>query len=171
MADTPIRFTRTYRRLVRGTNINERSLLATDYLNHFNEVVMMLEMVADMPEMIEDVREWRPRSYPDHFRQSVFTDRELAVYAYENAPREVVETFEAVVREVDAIILEAVERISAALAERGPDAADAPVDDALRCYIADTTARIRGLLEKAGAVINGTTVCNTQDEIDRLIMA
>jgi hypothetical protein len=27
---------------VRDTNISETTLLATDYLNHFNEVVMML---------------------------------------------------------------------------------------------------------------------------------
>ena len=29
-------FTGTYRLLVRGKNINQNTLLATDYLNHFN---------------------------------------------------------------------------------------------------------------------------------------
>ncbi len=38
---------------VRGTNINEQTLLATDYLNHFNEIAMMLEMIPDMPEFLE----------------------------------------------------------------------------------------------------------------------
>jgi muramoyltetrapeptide carboxypeptidase LdcA involved in peptidoglycan recycling len=38
-----------------GTNINSVTLLATDYLNHFNEVIILIEMVADMPDMIEDV--------------------------------------------------------------------------------------------------------------------
>src|SRR3546814_196200 len=52
--DAKLRLTRTYRRLVRGTNINATSLLATDYLNHFNEVVMVLELVPDMPERSEE---------------------------------------------------------------------------------------------------------------------
>jgi hypothetical protein len=33
-----------------GTNINQSTLLATDYLNRFNEVVMMIEMIPDMPD-------------------------------------------------------------------------------------------------------------------------
>ena len=35
-----------------GTTINSQTLLATDYLNHFNEVVMLLEMIPDMPDMM-----------------------------------------------------------------------------------------------------------------------
>jgi hypothetical protein len=46
-----------YQEKVRDTNINEQTLLATDYLNHFNEIVMLLEMVPDMPEMLEDAKE------------------------------------------------------------------------------------------------------------------
>ena len=42
---------------VEGTNISSTTLLATDYLNHFNEIVMLLEMVPDMPDMIEDCKE------------------------------------------------------------------------------------------------------------------
>ena len=170
MVTASIKFTRTYRRLVKGTNINERSLLATDYLNHFNEVVMMLEMIPDMPDMIEDIREWRPKAYVDHFRESGFSDRELAVCAYENAPEEVVDPFETVIAEVDARILEAIDRISEGLAKGGPEPGDGPIDPALGRYIGEATARIRDLLERAGAVINGATVRISQEEIDRLIM-
>jgi len=41
-----------------GTTINSQTLLATDYLNHFNEVVMLLEMIPDMPDMMDMVQEW-----------------------------------------------------------------------------------------------------------------
>ncbi|MDP3655070.1 MAG: hypothetical protein Q8R67_25705, partial [Rhodoferax sp.] len=34
--------------LLRAANINPRTGLATDYLNHFNEAIMLLEMVPDM---------------------------------------------------------------------------------------------------------------------------
>ena len=29
---------------VRGKNINEETLLATDYLNHFNEIIMLFDI-------------------------------------------------------------------------------------------------------------------------------
>ena len=44
--------TEALRKRARGSNVNEQTLLATDYLNHFNEVVMLLEMQPDMPDMI-----------------------------------------------------------------------------------------------------------------------
>ena len=43
-----------------GSNVSPQTFLATDYLNHFNEVVMLLGMLGDMPEMFEDIAAWRP---------------------------------------------------------------------------------------------------------------
>jgi hypothetical protein len=37
-----------------AANINPQSGLATDYLNHFNEAIMLLEMIPDMPDCVED---------------------------------------------------------------------------------------------------------------------
>ncbi len=71
---------------VRDTNISETTLLATDYLNHFNEVVMMLEMVPDMPEFLDELKEWQPKSYLQHFRDAAFSDAALAVEAYTFIP-------------------------------------------------------------------------------------
>ncbi|MCR9221039.1 MAG: hypothetical protein NXI21_12515 [Alphaproteobacteria bacterium] len=81
-----MKLTKTYRRLVRGTTINDLTLLSTDYLNHFNELVMLVEMAADMPEMLEDAADWRFKTYQQHFADSVFTHKDLAVWAYEHAP-------------------------------------------------------------------------------------
>ena len=53
--------------LLRAANINPRTGLATDYLNHFNEAVMLLEMVPDIPECAEDFLAWTPLTYPEHF--------------------------------------------------------------------------------------------------------
>src|SRR3954453_20050951 len=68
---------------LRGANINPRTGLATDYLNHFNEAVMLLEMVPDMPECAEDFLTWSPLSYAEHFWASNFKARDLAIEAYE----------------------------------------------------------------------------------------
>src|ERR1700674_2838452 len=71
--------------LLRAANINPRTGLATDYLNHFNEAVMLLEMIPDMPECAEDFLDWRPLSYREHFKASHFKARELAIEAYDSA--------------------------------------------------------------------------------------
>src|ERR1700740_2164839 len=70
---------------LRAANINPRTGLATDYLNHFNEAVMLLEMVPDMPECAEDFLAWRPLSYAEHFTASNFKARDLAIEAYNTA--------------------------------------------------------------------------------------
>src|SRR5260221_607774 len=68
-----------------AANINPRTGLATDYLNHFNEAIMLLEMVPAMPECAEDFLGWQPRSYAEHFTASNFKARDLAISAYESA--------------------------------------------------------------------------------------
>src|SRR5712675_3345098 len=70
---------------LRAANINPRTGLATDYLNHFNEAIMLLEMIPDMPECAEDFLSWHPLSYAEHFMASHFKSRELAIEAYESA--------------------------------------------------------------------------------------
>src|SRR3954467_11411732 len=70
---------------LRAANINPRTGLATDYLNHFNEAIMLLEMVPDMPECAEDFLTWSPLSYAEHFIASNFKARDLAIEAYEMA--------------------------------------------------------------------------------------
>jgi len=70
---------------LKAANINPRTGLATDYLNHFNEAIMLLEMVPDMPECAEDFLAWTPLSYAQHFVASNFKDRDLAIEAYEMA--------------------------------------------------------------------------------------
>src|SRR6187402_658753 len=71
--------------VLRAANINPRTGLATDYLNHFNEAIMLLEMVPDMPECAEDFLTWHPLSYAEHFTASNFKARDLAISAYNSA--------------------------------------------------------------------------------------
>lgn len=158
--DDRFRLTKTYRLLVRGTNINATSLLATDYLNHFNEVVMILEMVPDMPEIIEEAVEWQPASYIEHFAASVFSDKELAIWAYKNAPREYIEAFEELVSAADTLILRAVTELSQTAGILG--------EDALRAKVTEMMKDIQEIQERIGAVINGTVFRLDQKQIDLL---
>ena len=58
-----------------AANINPKTGLATDYLNHFNEAIMLLEMIPSMPECTGDFLAWEPLSYAEHFIASqLFSD-------------------------------------------------------------------------------------------------
>jgi hypothetical protein len=61
-----------------GTCISTQTFLANDYLNNFNEVVVLLEMVPDMPDVLEDLKEWTPVTYLQHFEASGLSKNQLA---------------------------------------------------------------------------------------------
>ena len=107
---------RTLARLVKGKNINEETLLATDYLNHFNEIVMLLDMVPTMPECLDDAKAWAPKSYEQHFQDSVFADKDLAILAYQNAPPQFREPFDDTVAAMNALVAEGLTSIEASVA-------------------------------------------------------
>ena len=104
-----------------GANINATSFLATDYLNHFNEVVMLLEMAADMPEMLEDAAEWQPKSYSEHFADSGFAQADLAIEAYDHCPATYRTPFDAQVDELNLLVLCTLEEAQAAQADASLD--------------------------------------------------
>jgi len=91
---------------LRAGNINPRTGLATDYLNHFNEAIMLLEMVPDMPECASDFLEWRPMSYAEHFTASSFKARDLAIEAYQKADTEIRAEFDQLTDSMTRILTE-----------------------------------------------------------------
>src|SRR6202795_2514444 len=89
---------------LQAANINPRTGLATDYLNHFNEAIMLLEMVPDMPECAEDFLGWQPLSYAEHFTASNFKARDLAIDAYNTADIRVRTEFDNVTSAITSIL-------------------------------------------------------------------
>ena len=124
-------------------NINPDTGLATDYLNHFNEAIMMVELVPQVPECIEDLRAWRPLSYCEHFSASKFKERELAITAYELAEPALRRRLDEIAACMNALLLST----TAAMAAASPDARAA--------IAAGTLAQLRSLIARAGAVIHG----------------
>lgn len=133
---------------VRDTTINETTLLSTDYLNHFNELVMMLELAADMPEMLEEVADWHPKTYEEHFRDSSFQHKDLAIEAYGEAPAEYRLPMRVTIREINQAIEDGLPK----LIQLSETAAE-PERFSVECNA--LTRTLRGLLEHAGAIING----------------
>lgn len=158
---------RTLMRLARGTTVNDKTLLATDYLNHFNELIMLLEMVPDMPDCLEDVKAWEPKSYEAHFEQSAFAYKALAVLAYDNAPPEYRVPFDKTIARMNALIKGGIATVESAV--RRNHASE------LR-FAVDTLAKaLHNLVGAAGNIINGHVATaqakpahSAQDDIDRL---
>ena len=129
---------------LRAANINPRTGLATDYLNHFNEAVMLLEMVPDMPECAEDFLTWSPLSYAEHFWASNFKARDLAIESYESA--------DAITRAEFDNITSAMTSILTAVG----DAMRKATQDKTRATLAEqATGWVKPLVTQAGGVING----------------
>ncbi|GAA0627609.1 hypothetical protein [Thalassospira tepidiphila] len=143
---------------VEGTNISSTTLLATDYLNHFNEIVMLLEMVPDMPDMIEDCKEWAPKSYQEHFRDSAFSDKELAIEAYEHVPPKFRRPFEETIEHLNTIVAHAVSQLETII-ETGDE-------DLLRVTASAVTTSLQKFMDVASGIIHGSAKTMSQDEID-----
>lgn len=141
-----------------GTNIDPQTLLATDYLNHFNEIVMLLELIPDMPECLEDAEAWAPKSYQDHFRDSQFRDRDLAVEAYEHVPQCYREPFDDVISQMNRIVPWGLQRIREALS--------AEQATRLRLVCSEVSQRLQKMIDIASAIIHGSTKRLDQAEID-----
>ena len=141
-----------------GTNINPNTLLATDYLHYFNEVVIMIEKLPDMPDCREDVVAWRPKTYQQHFADSMFSEKELAIEAYYFAPSTLRNHFETVVQQADWLVELSVKRLVTAM--------DAGDDELLRMLANRASRDLKRLVEVAGAIIIGSTSAINQAEID-----
>ena len=129
---------------LRAANINPRTGLATDYLNHFNEAVMLLEMVPDMPECAEDFLEWHPLSYAEHFHACNFKARDLAIEAYESADTVTRTEFDNITSAMTSILT----AVSTAMREAKQDKTRARLAE-------QATIWVKPLVMLAGGVING----------------
>lgn len=129
---------------LRAANINPRSGLATDYLNHFNEAVMLLEMVPDMPECAEDFLNWRPLSYAEHFTASNFKARDLAIEAYNAADPRIRDEFDNITNAITSILT----AVSEAMCE-------AQTDKTRTRLAGQATSWVKPLVMQAGGIING----------------
>jgi len=150
-----------YRARVHDTNISETTLLATDYLNHFNEIIMLIEMIPDMPEMLDEAKAWQPKSYVEHFTDSSYPFRELAIELYPHVPARFKTPFETTIGQLNAVIARALRLAEDALGKNNPRM--------LRDRIGVVLGPLRQLVDVAGGIIHGSEKVMRQDEIDQVV--
>ena len=131
---------------LKAANINPKTGLATDYLNHFNEGIMLLEMIPAMPECAGDFLSWQPLTYAEHFVASNFRRRDLAISAYNAAPDGIRVPFDEVCDTMTSILL----------AIR--DAVAGSQQDVTKTRLAENAVGwLKPLVAKAGGMINGAS--------------
>ncbi len=146
--------------------VNPASGLANDYLNLFNEIVMLIEQLPVMPELIQDILAWHPVSYAAYFSASSLPERHLALEAYADLDAKFRTSFEAVVAELDQ------KAVGAVAAIRRMYKANGEVDQGLADICARASENLRKTLLKATTLVNhgARRVRETpQRRIDRLL--
>jgi len=121
---------------------------------------MLLEMVVDVPDCLDMVSDWRPKSYQEHFRDSGFSDKNLAIRAYDHVPSCFLTPFEQTVEclnhEIRSTIAHAASHADTAKANR------------FREEMTDKLMALKSLIDAAGAIIHGSASGLEQDQVDAL---
>jgi hypothetical protein len=151
-----------YRARVAGTTIDDGTLLSTDYFYSFNEVIMLLGMIPDMPDMLDEVRIWKFRSYEEHFRESGLPFAGLAIEAYAHVPPLTRSRFEQTVLEMREVVEEACRTLQPAT--HGVEL------EQLKIEAAEYSMRLQGLVDVASAIVHGDGLTLDQGNIDDLFL-
>ena len=125
--------------------INPITGLSTDYLNHFTEAIMLLEILPVMPDCLADFLAWEPKDYREHFAACHFRNRDMVIAAYEAADPELSRSLDMLADLMNTMLLATREAIasnpatlkSQALGER-------------------TAAVLKPIVTRVAALINGT---------------
>ena len=123
-------------------NINPATGLSTDYLNHFTEALMALEMATEIPGCLDDLKAWRPKTYRQHFAASNFKNRDAVIDLYAGADRALRHQIDGLADAINGRLIAA--RVAAT---SGGD---------LATIGRRATATIRPLIAELAALINGT---------------
>ena len=143
-----------FRSHVPGTNINESTLLASDYLNHFHELVMLFEAISSEPQSFaDDLLSWRPLTYEEHFAESGFRDKNLAIAAYRRAPPKIRARFDDAVARLHGEAVTLIAEVAAEL--NGSKDLNKTCENAAR--------RLRVLIDEANAIANGEALPDRSD--------
>ena len=107
---------------------------------------MLLDMILDMPELVNELSAWQPKDYVKHFHESGLSDQELIIEAYQAASDEDRNILLAITNEMERIIQDS---ISAAWKD-----GQALDEISLSVLCTTTTEKLRERINLASAVIN-----------------
>ena len=129
--------------------VNPASGLANDFLNVYNEILMLIELLPTMPELVDDIAAWRPASYRAYFMQSPLPGSREALAVYGRLEPAFRNLFEANVERLAECSVGAVDAIARAVACGAHDCSEQIAE-----VCAASAAHMRGLLHATELLIN-----------------
>lgn len=117
--------------------------MSTDYLNRFNEALMLIELVRDDATMLEDLQAWSAIGYRAHFEASALRCAPAAIAAYDRIPPRRRKAFDGVCVAMARLI----NTVTALLAERRGD-------PELAVIVEVASDNLRGLIARSTQFIN-----------------
>ena len=130
--------------------VNPASGIANDYLNHFNEMLLMIENLPILlPEMIDEIWQWRPVTYVEYFKNSPLPGSAETLRIYDSLDKNFRTDFESMIELLDSIVLSSREVIGE---HRMPDGTIEPeaITEICERYSAD----LRAVLDRAADLVN-----------------
>lgn len=137
--------------------VNPASGIANDYLNHFNEILLLIENLPTLlPEMLDELLEWRPVTYREYFAKSLLPGSARALQIYDGLDDGFRREFEGVIDGVNAMAQASIEVIRA---HRDPNGELDPskVSD----FCENASCAIRSALNRASDLVN-----NGREKVD-----
>jgi hypothetical protein len=130
--------------------VNPKSGVANDYLNHFNEMWLLVEnLPVLLPEMVDEILAWKPVSYREYFTNSPLPGKDEALKIYDGLDPKFRQDFEETVELLDKIVLASVALI---MDHRLPDGTIDP--DAVGETCERLSAEMRVVLDRAADLVN-----------------
>ncbi len=148
--------------------VNPASGIANDYLNHFNEILLLIENLPTLlPEMLDELLEWKPVTYREYFAKSLLPGSARALEIYEGLDEGFRREFEGIIDGVNAMAMASIDVIRA---HRSPDGELDPskVSD----FCENASCAIRSALNRASDLVNNGRASpaeTPQGMADRLI--
>lgn len=150
--------------------VNPESGIANDYLNHFNEILLMVENLPILlPEMIDDMLQWKPVSYTEYFSKSPLPGSAETLRIYDSLDEKFRNDFEGMVELLDKIVLLSIEVV---FQHRLPDGSIDP--DAITEVCEQYSADLRVVLGRLAELVNhghAPPLEQPQHMADRLLAA
>jgi hypothetical protein len=136
--------------------------LSTDYLNHYGEALMLMEMAGEDPSLVGELRHWRPITYREHFMGSQLRIAASALDAYEALDETARRAFESLCSAMNRLVETVLIMLD-----------DADRADVALPVIAVATTAFHNLMSRARAFITSggdmATVSYDQAELQRVI--
>jgi hypothetical protein len=86
----------------------DKSGLSTDYLNHYSEILMLIEMAAMDPSIVAELSTWNPIGYREYFERSPLRRAASAIAAYDALADQHRVAFEQTVQALDKLAMAAI---------------------------------------------------------------